>query len=107
MADTEPGARCRCDPRVDHTQFYTQDGSSDEKPGGDGRYTGRKTSGTAAVQCCQVVWSVRALKTVVTLGPTCNEFGYDSFTLTETDSGSDSKPYGYIAPCITCSHCTD
>ena len=33
------------------------------------------------------------------------------FTLTETDSGTDSdldsKPSGYIVLCRTCSHCTD
>ena len=33
------------------------------------------------------------------------------FTLTETDSGtesdSDSKPDGYIVLCRTCTHCTD
>ena len=36
---------------------------------------------------------------------------YGSFTLTETDSGTDSdldsKPDGYIVLCRTCSHCTD
>ena len=30
-----------------------------------------------------------------------------SFTLTETDSGSGSKPHGYIVLCRTCSHYTD
>ena len=32
---------------------------------------------------------------------------YGSFTLTETNSDSDSKPNGYSLPCRTCSHCTD
>ena len=75
MADPEPGARCLCDSRVDHTQFYTQDGSFDQKPGGDGRHPGRKTPGTAAIRCRQVVRCVRAIKGVVTLGQSCDEFG--------------------------------